>query len=411
MREVPMTDAARGVYRSALEQFRIGIGPSSSHTVGPMRAAHDFAARLLGVRGPIARVRIRLLGSLGATGIGHGTPDAVVAGLAGLEPTTCDPDAVRGRWRGLDGTPVRIGGHDVPLARADVELAPLTRLPRHPNALECRALAADGTVLAAETYYSIGGGVVEREGAADAGPAAITLPHPYRTAVQLLAMAAADGTDVAGIAFANERALRPEAEVLAGLDAIWTAMTACIDAGLTTEGELPGGLRVRRRAPGIAARLLADVDATREGVDWLDAVAMAVNEENAAGGRVVTAPTNGAAGIVPAVLAHAVARLRPDAGPEQRTLVRRFLLTAAAVGSLYSGNASISGAECGCQAEVGSASSMAAAGLCTVLGGTSAQVENAAEIAMEHNLGLTCDPVGGLVQVPCIERNAMGASK
>ena len=403
---------AVGVHVSALRLFRVGIGPSSSHTVGPMRAAADFAERLRAVAQPVGRVRVRLLGSLGATGIGHGTPDAVVAGLAGLDPSTCDPDEVRGRRDRLDGSPVPIGGHAVPLSADDVELAPLTRLPRHPNAMVCIALAADGTEVLRETYYSVGGGAVEREGEPAASEDAVPLPHPYSSAVQLLLMAEEAGTDIAGVALANECALRPREEVLAGLDAVHAAMAACVEAGLSTPGVLPGGLHVPRRAPGIAARLRADGRAAREGADWLDAVAMAVNEENAAGGRVVTAPTNGAAGIVPAVLLHALALRLPDGSDAERAdLARRFLLTATAIGSLYAGNASISGAECGCQGEVGSASSMAAGALCAVLGGTPAQVENAAEIAMEHNLGLTCDPVGGLVQVPCIERNAMGASK
>ncbi|MFD1723070.1 L-serine ammonia-lyase [Amnibacterium endophyticum] len=399
----------RGVHVSALTLFRVGIGPSSSHTVGPMRAAADFAGRL----GPgVARVRVRLLGSLGATGAGHGTPDAVVAGLAGLDPSTCDPAEVRGRWARLDGSPAPVGGRLLPLEQGDVQAAPLTRLPRHPNAMVCTAWAADGAEVLQETYYSVGGGAIEREGAPAAAAEAPPLPHPYLSARELLLMAEAAGTDVAGVALANECALRPEAEVLAGLDGIHAAMVECVEAGLSASGELPGGLQVPRRAPAFAARLLADGAAARDGADWLDAVAMAVNEENAGGGRVVTAPTNGAAGILPAVLLHALALRLPEGPDEARTaLARRFLLTATAIGSLYAGNASISGAECGCQGEVGSASSMAAGALCAVLGGTPAQVENAAEIAMEHNLGLTCDPVGGLVQIPCIERNAMGASK
>ncbi|HET6825689.1 MAG TPA: L-serine ammonia-lyase [Amnibacterium sp.] len=403
-------DAIRpaGIHRSALDLFSIGIGPSSSHTVGPMRAARDFAERIEALTG-VARIRIRLLGSLGATGIGHGTPDAVVAGLTGLTPETCDPAAVRGAWQALGaGGPIRVGGHEVTMAMTDIELAPLTRLPRHPNALRCIARGGDGGVLAEETYYSVGGGFIEREGGTPVGTPEVAFPFPYTSGAELLAFCAASGSDIAGLALANECALRPEAAVLAGLDAIWTAMSGCIRAGLTTEGVLPGGLHVPRRAPAVAAQLDPAGPDSRHANDWLDTYALAVNEENAAGGRVVTAPTNGAAGIIPAVLQFALDRLPAE---QHRDAVRTFLLTATAIGSLYAANASISGAESGCQGEVGSASSMAAGGLCAVLGGTPAQVENAAEIAMEHNLGLTCDPVGGLVQIPCIERNAVGASK
>jgi L-serine dehydratase len=403
-------DAIRpaGIHRSALDLFSIGIGPSSSHTVGPMRAANDFGRRIADAGGA-ARVRIRLLGSLGATGIGHGTPDAVVAGLAGLEPETCDPAAVRGCWQALgSGGTVRIGGADVTMAMGDVELAPLTRLPRHPNAMRCIALDADGEVVADETYYSVGGGFIEREGGTPVGTPEVAFPFPYVSGAELLAFCAATGHDIARIALGNECALRPEAAVLAGLDTIWAAMADCIRAGLTTHGVLPGGLHVPRRAPAVAAQLEAAGPGSRHASDWLDTYALAVNEENAAGGRVVTAPTNGAAGIIPAVLQYALDGMPAEA---HRAAVHTFLLTATAVGSLYAANASISGAESGCQGEVGSASSMAAGGLCAVLGGTPSQVENAAEIAMEHNLGLTCDPVGGLVQIPCIERNAVGASK
>jgi L-serine dehydratase len=406
------TAVRTGVYRSALDLFSIGIGPSSSHTVGPMRAAADFAERLRAVPTSPARLRVRLFGSLGATGVGHGTPDAVVAGLAGLAPETCDPAAVHGSWKALNGgAPVLVGGHVVLLTESDIELAPLTRLPRHPNALRFTALDGDGELVVEQTYYSVGGGFLEREGEGRIGDAGAPLPHPFRSGAELLATCRREGLDIAGVALANEVAMRPETEVFDGLDRIWAAMAACIDAGLSADGELPGGLHVRRRAAGIAEHLRGRADAGT--LDWLAAYAMAVNEENAAGGRVVTAPTNGAAGIIPAVLRHALDRLVADGVDEavEQAAVHRFLLTAAAVGSLYAANASISGAESGCQGEVGSASSMAAAGLCAVLGGTPPQVENAAEIAMEHNLGLTCDPVGGLVQIPCIERNAMGASK
>ena len=272
-------DAIRpaGIHRSALDLFSIGIGPSSSHTVGPMRAANDFARRVGDVPG-IDRIRIRLLGSLGATGIGHGTPDAVVAGLRGLEPETCDPAAVRGSWQALGtGGRIRIGGRDVGMAMSDIELAPLTRLPRHPNAMRCIALGADGAVLADETYFSVGGGFIEREGGTPVGTPEVAFPFPYASGQELLAFCAATGSDIARIALGNECALWPEAAVLAGLDAVWAAMAGCIRAGLTTEGVLPGGLHVPRRAPGVAAQLDPPGPGCRHAADWLDTYALAVN--------------------------------------------------------------------------------------------------------------------------------------
>lgn len=439
-------------YVSAFELFSVGVGPSSSHTVGPMRAAGDFAARLRasGVLPRVDAVGCTLYGSLGATGIGHGTPDAVVAGLQGLAPETADPDAVRTAWSGwTDGAALRLAAeHPVPFAREDVVFAPRTRLPGHPNAMTLVA-RADGETVAEETYYSVGGGFIRREGEADAVTAQ-PFPWAFADASELLALCDEHGLTIAEVARRNEESRRPDVEVAARLDRIWDAMAGCVEAGLHADGLLPGMLRVRRRASAIRAQLeAAEAEGHRElPGEWLGAFALAVNEENASGGRVVTAPTNGAAGIVPAVAmywwrfladsglgagnavtpygelvgsallgfdAHpAVIVADPDdariAEANRRRGIRRYLLTATALGSLFKANASISGAEGGCQAEVGSACAMAAGGLTAVMGGTNRQIENAAEIAMEHHLGLTCDPVGGLVQIPCIERNAIAAS-
>ncbi|WP_036316233.1 L-serine ammonia-lyase, iron-sulfur-dependent, subunit alpha [Microbacterium sp. B24] len=440
-------------YVSAFDLFSIGVGPSSSHTVGPLRAARDFARRVGDLPG-LFRVECALYGSLGATGIGHGTPDAVVAGLQGFAAETVDPARVRGAWTDwVDGAHLLLDGRiPIPFSRSDISLAPRTRLPGHPNAMTLVARDADGIALREDTYYSIGGGFIRREGASDA-VAAASFPLPYATAAQLLDVCDTYGLTIAEVARRNEEALRPEADVAAGLDAIWDAMAACVDAGLHADGVLPGVLKVKRRAGAIRAQL-ESVEATGRELpgEWLGAFALAVNEENAAGGRVVTAPTNGAAGILPAVamywwrfLADAgigaenavtpygelvgsallglhggqggpqgpeevVATAQELAEANRRRGIRRFLLTATALGSLFKANASISGAEGGCQAEVGSACAMAAGGLTAVMGGTNRQIENAAEIAMEHHLGLTCDPVGGLVQIPCIERNAIAAS-
>lgn len=454
-------------YVSAFELFSIGVGPSSSHTVGPLRAAGDFARRTValgvesgGALGPLARITCVLYGSLGATGIGHGTPDAVVAGLEGHEPETVDPAFVRGAWTNwTDGDALLVdGAAPVPFARADIEFAPRTRLPGHPNAMTLRALDPAGAVLLEETYYSIGGGFIRRESdvvASDARPRAVdAFPFRFSNAAELIALCDEHGLTIAEVARRNEEALRSEDEIAAGLDAIWDAMSSCVDAGLHVGGVLPGMLKVKRRASLIREQLeQAEAGGGRElPGEWLGAFALAVNEENAAGGRVVTAPTNGAAGIVPAVAMYwwrfladsglgaenavtpygelvgsALLGLHPGAAEavaplvlgeaagdvaeaNRRRGIRRFLLTATALGSLFKANASISGAEGGCQAEVGSACAMAAAGLTAVMGGTTRQIENAAEIAMEHHLGLTCDPVGGLVQIPCIERNAIAAS-
>lgn len=403
-------------YVSALDLFSIGVGPSSSHTVGPMRAARAFAQHLSdsGRLGEVRRISCSLFGSLGSTGLGHGTPDAVLAGLAGLHPETCDPDEVRNAWSDLpDGAVLTVNGtHAIPVSRDDVSFQPRTRLPGHPNALTLSAWGeTDALPLFEETWYSIGGGFIRRDGDVPASPtAAVEQPLAYASSEQLLALCDRYGLDIADVARANEEAIHGADALDAGLDSIWAAMHECVEAGLATDGTLPGGLRVKRRASAIRMQLeeydglpLRERDTSTE---WLHAFALAVNEENAAGGRVVTAPTNGAAGIIPAV-GHYYLRFVPGANLAG---IRRYLLTAVAIGSLVKANASISGAEGGCQAEVGSACAMAAGALCAVLGGTPRQVENAAEIAMEHHLGLTCDPVGGLVQVPCIERNAIASS-
>ncbi|MGQ2914046.1 L-serine ammonia-lyase, iron-sulfur-dependent, subunit alpha [Microbacterium aurantiacum] len=443
-------------YISAFELFSIGVGPSSSHTVGPLRAAGDFVSRLddAGVLDRVDHVTCELYGSLGATGIGHGTPDAVVAGLQGHVPETVDPALVRGAWTTWpDDAELSLGGRrGIRFSKADVVLSPRTRLPGHPNAMTLRATDAGGAVVGDETYYSVGGGFIRRDGEPPAVRAA-EFPLDFARAEELLAVCDERGISIAEAARLNEQALRGEEELAEGLDAIWAAMSSCVEAGLRADGVLPGMLRVRRRAAAIRAQLEdAEAGGHRElPGEWLGAFALAVNEENAAGGRVVTAPTNGAAGILPAVAMYwwrfladsglgagnavtpygelvgsallgfgAHGGGRPGEGEladedavadaNRRRGIRRFLLTATALGSLFKANASISGAEGGCQAEVGSACAMAAGGLTAVMGGTNRQIENAAEIAMEHHLGLTCDPVGGLVQIPCIERNAIAAS-
>jgi L-serine dehydratase len=461
-----------------------------------MRAALDFVVRLReeGLLDSVARVTCTLYGSLGATGIGHGTPDAVVAGLMGLEPETVDPAAVRSAWSAWrEGAELSLAGtHAIAFAKSDVVFEPRTRLPGHPNAMTLEAwstsvggrprrIGADAAATAVretgaayalgsraaatavdhagddaglvlrETYYSVGGGFIRREGEPSRVRTA-SFPLDYSSAEELLALCDERGLTIAELARINEEALRDDELIAAGLDAIWDAMAGCVDAGLHADGVLPGMLQVKRRAGAIRVQLEeAEADGRRElPGEWLGTFALAVNEENAAGGRVVTAPTNGAAGILPAVAmywwrfladsglgagnavtpygelvgsallgydGHAAAQGETAgwddaavAEANRRRGIRRFLLTASALGSLFKANASISGAEGGCQAEVGSACAMAAGGLTAVMGGTNRQIENAAEIAMEHHLGLTCDPVGGLVQIPCIERNAIAAS-
>ena len=397
---------------SVFDLFSIGIGPSSSHTVGPMRAAGRFVAGLAAgdVLGDVSRLRVELFGSLGATGAGHGTPGAVVLGLEGFDPETVDPTAARARVEAVASERRLLlpGGHAIEFeTTADIVLS-LQAMDFHSNGMVFTALRGGGSTLARRVYYSVGGGFVVDEDEAAAGARDdIELPFPFRTGAELVALADENRCSIADLVARNEEALGNGAVLRDGLLRIWSAMRECVDRGLQTGGTLPGGLRVRRRAHALADALESDPADPLYAMDWVTVYALAVNEENAAGGRVVTAPTNGAAGIIPAVL-HYYWRFVPGATDGR---VVEFLLTAAAIGQLFKANASISGAEVGCQGEVGSACSMAAAGLAAVLGGTPAQVENAAEIGIEHNLGLTCDPVGGLVQIPCIERNAVASVK
>jgi L-serine dehydratase len=402
---------------SAFDLFKVGIGPSSSHTVGPMRAASSFASRLRheGLLGRVAGVRCELFGSLGATGHGHGSVKAVVLGLEGERPDQVDPAAAEPRVESIrrEGKLALAGEHPIAFsADDDVVLHRRKRLEFHSNGMLFRALDADGNEVSRREYYSVGGGFVLDED--DAGNPAIVedrtpVRYPFRTGEELLARTRETGLRISDVMLANELAWRSETEVREGLLHIWSVMQECVERGTRATGVLPGGLKVRRRAAALRAQLEEhpdDADPLRA-MDWVTLYALAVNEENAAGGRVVTAPTNGAAGIVPAVLHY----YRDFIDSYCEDGVVRFLLTAAAIGLLFKENASISGAEVGCQGEVGSACSMAAAGLAEVIGGTPEQVENAAEIGIEHNLGLTCDPVGGLVQIPCIERNAVGSVK
>ncbi|PNH77992.1 L-serine ammonia-lyase [Arthrobacter sp. AFG20] len=405
--------------------FSIGIGPSSSHTVGPMRAAAVFAEELTssGVLGQVASLRVDLYGSLAATGHGHGTMTAILLGLEGFHPELILPDEVEERLAAIaeSGTLQLAGSVALPYGVKDMVLRPLTILPRHTNGMTFTVSDAAGEVLHSATFFSVGGGFIVREGEEDAAQQELDeskkeLPLPFRTAADLLEHCRSQGLSIGDIMLVNERTSRSEEDIRAGLLHIYSVMEGCVATSLKREGLLPGGLKVRRRAPDWHERLLKE---DKDGdpmywQEWVNLIALAVNEENASGGRVVTAPTNGAAGIIPAVLYYALhfAPGMDQATQEDRDdVVVKFLLAAGAVGVLYKEQASISGAEVGCQGEVGSASSMAAAGLAEVMGGTPAQVENAAEIAMEHNLGLTCDPIGGLVQVPCIERNAIAAAK
>ena len=386
---------------SAFDMYSIGIGPSSSHTVGPMRAARTFAT----LYPDALRVKVELFGSLAATGRGHGTDTAILLGLEGEDPATVDTSRVAARAAAIraEGR-LLLGGKRAITFDPDTDLVLHRRrsLPFHPNGMR---FEADGSQ--ARTYYSVGGGFVVEEGASTV-PETTPPPHPFASGDDLLQICRTEEMSISEVMLANESAWRETADVRAGLLHIWAVMRACVENGFRGAGVLPGGLRVRRRAPGLFRELSARVDADPlHVIDWVNLYALAVNEENAAGGRVVTAPTNGAAGIVPAVL-HYYTRFVGGADDDG---VVRFLLTAAAIGLLIKGNASISGAEVGCQGEVGSAAAMAAGALCEVLGGTPEQVENAAEIALEHSLGLTCDPVGGLVQVPCIERNAIASVK
>ena len=404
---------------SVLDLFKVGIGPSCSHPVGPMRAAHDFAAALRqqGLLAQVRRIEVKLYGSLSATGIGHGTDRAVVAGLMGARPDEVDPDFLVGTVDAVraDGSLPLAGVVAVPFDWArDLRLLPVS-LPYHPNAMRLTAHGEAGLVYE-NTYYSVGGGFVVDEAQARSGMAAeatVELPYPFETSAELLAQCCRHGLRISELMLANEGAWRSETDTRAALQRIWDVMRGCVARGISQEGVLPGGLDVRRRAPALYRKLSERaarrnlISHTMVALDWVNLYALAVNEENAGGGQVVTAPTNGAAGIIPAVL-HYYMEFMPGSSARD---VDSFLLAAAAVGVLCKKNASISGAEVGCQGEVGSACAMAAAGLAEVLGGTPEQVENAAEIGLEHNLGLTCDPVGGLVQVPCIERNAMASVK
>ncbi len=403
---------------STFDLFKIGIGPSSSHTVGPMRAALLFAQALRdgGLLPAVLSVRCELYGSLGATGKGHGSDKAVLLGLEGEAPDLIDPDAIAPRLAALRASQTLnlLGMHRITFNEREGLKFLRKALPFHPNGMRLFAFDGTGEVLLEKTYYSIGGGFVINQGEAGEPalvPDATVLPYPFTTGDELLQRCAESGLSIAQLMWHNELAWRDAAAVRSGLLRIWAVMQACVKRGVATEGVLPGGFQVKRRAAELYRSLTAHPEAALKDplqvMDWINLYALAVNEENAAGGRVVTAPTNGAAGIVPAVL-HYYSRFVPGANEQG---VIDFLLTAAAIGILYKENASISGAEVGCQGEVGVACSMAAGALAQVMGGTPEQVENAAEIGMEHHLGLTCDPIGGLVQIPCIERNAVASVK
>jgi L-serine dehydratase len=421
---------------SLFDLYKIGIGPSSSHTMGPMRAARRFALETegAGLLGSVARVLAELYGSLALTGIGHGTDRAVLLGLSGEEASTIDPAAVEGKLAAirssgmlplLGGTLIQFHEADDLVFHRDI-LYPEGATTQHPNGLRFTAFDANGRTLKTAVCFSVGGGFIVADGEElNAASPSQPLPFPFNSAAELLEMAAAADLAIWEVMLANERVSREEGEVREGILKIWNVMRTCIDRGMVTEGILPGGLKVRRRAAALSRRL-KEKEAGRKAsvggsaaeprsfssdplapLDWLTVYAMAVNEENAAGGRVVTAPTNGAAGVIPAVAQY----YRNFIEDSDEAGLLRYFLTSAAIGVLYKENASISGAEVGCQGEVGVACSMAAGGLAAALGGTNEQVEHAAEIGMEHNLGMTCDPIGGLVQIPCIERNAMGAMK
>ena len=407
------------MFLSVFDVFKIGVGPSSSHTMGPMTAAADFLNLLRDCqrRESVCAVRATLFGSLAFTGKGHATDRAVALGLLGQRPASLDIDAAERLLEDLAATR-RLKPEGLPSLAFDPAVDIVfdygPPLPRHPNAMRLDALDGAGGIVLSETYYSIGGGFVvtaRDKGTSASASEAVRPPYPFATAAAMLAMAKETGLTIAQMKRANECAARDADEVEAGLERIWAAMNGCIERGLAREGELPGGLSVKRRAKRIRDQLErergSNIAQPHAISDWLNVYALAVNEENAAGGKVVTAPTNGAAGVAPAVLRY---YLDHCVGAE-RTRISDFLLTAAAIGGLIKHNASISGAEAGCQGEVGSAAAMAAAGLCAALGGSPEQVENAAEIALEHHLGMTCDPVAGLVQVPCIERNGIGAVK
>ncbi|PWW03654.1 L-serine dehydratase [Hoeflea marina] len=414
------------MFLSVFDVFKIGVGPSSSHTMGPMSAAVRFLDEIASDAWPrpagtrVASLAVSLHGSLAYTGIGHGTGRAVVLGLTGERPDQVDPDRMDAIIGSVEASrSVTPPGHPTYHfdPKTDLVFDKKTPLPGHANGMRFSAFDRDGNVLLRRVYYSVGGGFVvtdtELEALKSTRKPAVdrTVPYPFANAAQMLAMAARSGLSIAQMKRANEEASMSPEELDAGLDRIWSAMDGCVERGLTGEGIMPGGLKVKRRARMIHEKLQDEWRQNRRNPllanDWLSVYAMAVNEENAAGGRVVTAPTNGAAGVIPATIRYI---LQFQDGADQ-TSVRDYLLTAAAIGGIIKHNASISGAEVGCQGEVGSAAAMSAAGLAAIMGGTPEQVENAAEIALEHHLGMTCDPVGGLVQVPCIERNALGAVK
>ena len=405
---------------SVFELFKVGIGPSSSHTVGPMVAARSFIEAIdrLGVLVDVRRIEARLYGSLAFTGNGHGSDNAILLGLSGEKPNFIEPDQVAQIVANIDKTKeIKLSGtHSVPFNReSDLVFDYGKPLSSHSNGMRFMAFDGDGKVISDQVYYSVGGGFIateqELENQQDARELMRSAPHNFKSSVQMLEMGAASGLTISEMMLKNEVSFQSEDDVLAGIDRIWTVMHSCMERGLVADGHLPGGLNVRRRAKHIHNELLknrgSNAKLPHECMDWISLYAIAVNEENASGGQIVTAPTNGAAGVIPAVIRY---YLEFCPGADQQG-VRTILLAAAAIGSLIKSNASISGAEVGCQGEVGSASAMAAAGLCSAFGGNNAQVENAAEIALEHHLGMTCDPVGGLVQIPCIERNAMGAVK
>jgi L-serine dehydratase len=402
---------------SVFELFKIGVGPSSSHTVGPMKAAAAFAGGLVetGAIDRVATVDVALLGSLAFTGRGHATDKAVILGLSGETPDTVDLDAAEALVAGVRETKaLNLAGRRAIVFDAEraIRFDTVTPAPRHPNTMRLVARDAEGRALADEIWLSVGGGFIIRDGAEkDASAAEPQLPYPFRSGAELLARGREAKLSIAELMRANEAALRAPGEADTHVERILDVMFACVDRGLAHSGPLPGGLKVMRRAKAIHDRLTEaskrNFHPAHEIMDFVSVYAMAVNEENAAGGRVVTAPTNGAAGVIPAVLRY----YRDHCEGANQAGLSDFLMTATAIGALFKLNASISGAEVGCQGEVGVASSMAAAGLCAALGGTNEQIENAAEIAMEHHLGMTCDPIGGLVQIPCIERNAFGAVK
>jgi L-serine dehydratase len=401
---------------SAFDLYSVGIGPSSSHTVGPMRAAKRFVDRLseTGRLADVRRVRAELFGSLGATGHGHGSPKAVVLGFEGEDPATTDPDGADDRLQQIRSSGELLLGGLTPISfdlDSDLVMHRRKSLPAHPNGMTFAAYDADDVELARRTFYSVGGGFVVDEESTGADRVVLDetpVKFPFSSGEELLGTCAREQMSVSDVMLANEQSWRSEAEIRDGLLNLWSVMEDCVERGFHREGVLPGGLRVPRRAPALYRGLTAKGKSDPlHVVDWVNLYALSVNEENASGGRIVTAPTNGAAGIIPAVL-HYYARFVPGANDEG---IVRFLLTAAAIGILFKTNASISGAEVGCQGEVGSACSMAAGGLAEVIGGNPLQVENAAEVGIEHNLGLTCDPIGGLVQIPCIERNAIASIK